>query len=53
MALSVGYEQFCESLRAGALSGGTLYDVAGVPDADTANRLMDEVRAYTKPPMVW
>jgi len=40
------YGPFAEKLAAGALPGGILYDVHGVPDGDAANRLMERVRAY-------
>lgn len=41
-----GHGEFARGLREHTLTGGVLYKVAGVPDADTANRLMDRVRAY-------
>ena len=41
----VGYEAFERALTAGRLLGGVFYHVSGVPDADTANRCMDRVRA--------
>jgi hypothetical protein len=42
----VGYEQFAALLQKHALPGGVMYQVTQVPDADTANRLMEKVRAY-------
>ena len=38
---------FRGALKARRLAGGILYNVAGAPDADEANRCMDEVRAYS------
>ncbi len=38
---------FCKALEAGRLAGGILYSVAGAPDADSANRCMEKVRAYS------
>ena len=47
LALSVEYEAFRAALGGGKLRGGVLYDVKGVPGADAANRLMDDVRAFS------
>lgn len=46
LLLSVTLPDFAAALDAHALTGGALYHVAGVPDAATANRLMERVRAY-------
>jgi hypothetical protein len=40
------YEAFAEGLGSHTLPGGVLYQVQNVPDADTANRLMERVREY-------
>ena len=40
------FEEFRQGLRDHTLTGGVLYQVANVPDTDTANRTMDAVRAY-------
>jgi hypothetical protein len=40
------YGRFVEKLRQHALVGGVFYQVMGAPNADVANRLMDEVRSY-------
>ena len=40
------YDEFSRALKKGTLPGGVLYRVMGVPDADRANHLMDEVRHY-------
>jgi len=46
LSASVGYGEFVTALEHHTLTGGVLYYVNGVPDADTANRLMERVRAY-------
>ena len=46
LLVGVGYEQFARALDEHRLIGGVLYGVGDVPDADTANRCMDKVRAY-------
>lgn len=46
LVIQAGFEPFVQRLRARALPGGVFYKVQGAPDVDTANRLMDEVRAY-------
>jgi hypothetical protein len=38
--------KFAERLDRHDLPGGVLYQVKKVPDADTANRLMEKVRSY-------
>jgi hypothetical protein len=40
------YETFDARLREHRLPGGVLYQVRDVPDIDTANRLMEQVRTY-------
>jgi len=40
------FAKFQEALKTHELIGGVLYKVTEAPDADTANRAMDEVRAY-------
>ena len=42
----VPHDDFVERLNQHALPGGVMYQVTGVPDASTANRLMEKVRAY-------
>jgi len=42
-------ERFTEKLTRGTLPGGVHYKVDGLPDVDTANRLMERVRAYRAP----
>ncbi|OHB75917.1 MAG: hypothetical protein A2W31_15675 [Planctomycetes bacterium RBG_16_64_10] len=39
------WEEITAALDHGGLTGGVLYRVQGVPDPDTANRLMDRIRA--------
>lgn len=46
VALFADYPPFVERLKRHTLPGGVLYQVRGVPDVATANRLMEEVRAY-------
>jgi hypothetical protein len=46
LVLSVDFGPFREALEGRRLTGGVFYKVRGVPDADTANRLMEKVRAY-------
>lgn len=46
LVTSVSWACFNEKLAARALPGGVLYKVTNAPDAATANRLMDQVRAY-------
>ena len=40
------FPEFAAALTTRRLLGGVLYKVRGVPDIDTANRLMDRVREY-------
>jgi len=40
------YPSFLERLQRRTLPGGVLYQVRNVPDIDTANRCMEQVRAY-------
>jgi hypothetical protein len=42
----VKHDDFRTRLAGHQLPGGVIYQVTGVPDADTANRLMERVRAY-------
>jgi len=44
--VQVQFPDFLASLETHCLPGGTLYNVLNVPDPDTANRMMDRVRAY-------
>ena len=46
LVVQVGFTDFLLALEAHRLPGGILYKVLGVPDSDTANRVMDRVRAY-------
>ena len=46
LVVGCGFEEFVGALRRQALTGGVLYHVAGAPDADAANRAMDEARAF-------
>ena len=46
LVVACGFDEFAAGLKARSLTGGVLYHVGGVPDADTANRTMDAVRAY-------
>jgi hypothetical protein len=46
LALFADYEKFVDRLKKHDLPGGVIYQVQNVPDADTANRLMEEVRSY-------
>jgi len=48
VALSVfaEFDQFVDRLNRHALPGGVLYQVTGVPDVDSANRCMEQVRRY-------
>lgn len=46
VSLFAPYEAFADRLHRHTLPGGVLYQVQNVPDTATANRLMDEVRAY-------
>ena len=42
----VKYHDFRDRLDRQQLPGGVIYQVTGVPDTATANRLMDRVREY-------
>jgi hypothetical protein len=46
LVVQVGFQDFQAALASRHLPGGILYKVVGVPDRDTANRVMDGVRAY-------
>jgi len=46
LVVRVGFPDFLAALAAHSLPGGILYKVQDVPDSDTANRVMDRVRAY-------
>jgi len=46
LVLSCPYHDFVMGLESRTLTGGVLYQVTDVPDATTANRIMDAVRAY-------
>ncbi|MGO8734047.1 MAG: hypothetical protein ACLQVM_14835 [Terriglobia bacterium] len=46
LVVQVNFPDFLLALEAHRLPGGILYKVLGVPDSDTANRMMDRVRAY-------
>ncbi len=46
LVVSCQRDEFTDALRKRRLIGGVLYKVADCPDASSANRLMDEVRAY-------
>ena len=46
LVVQVPCGKFRDSLERGRLAGGVLYHVSDVPDIDTANRLMDRVRAH-------
>lgn len=46
LSCNAPYEQFANRLRNRMLPGGVIYNVTDVPDVATANRLMEQVRAY-------
>ena len=46
LVLAVEYPRFVEKLNRHELVGGVFYKVGDAPDAATANRLMEKVRAY-------
>jgi hypothetical protein len=46
LAVSVPYGRFREALEGRRLVGGVLYNVGGLPDVETAKKLMDKVREY-------
>lgn len=45
LVVQTDYGRFIDALDAAGLSGGVFYQVSNVPDVDTANRLMERVRA--------
>ena len=47
LSVAVPYEQFLPALEARQLTGGVFYNVTGVPDAETARRVMERVRGYS------
>ena len=49
LLVTVGCDAFVDALESRRLPGGVFYNVTGVSDADTANRIMDSVRAYEPP----
>lgn len=46
LVVQADFEPFTQSVNQHRLPGGVLYKVSGAPDADTANRWMEKVRAY-------
>ncbi len=46
LAVFADYPAFCQRLARHDLPGGVMYQVKNVPDVATANRLMEQVRAY-------
>jgi len=44
--VGVPYADFTAALAAHTLTGGVLYHISGAPDIETANRVMEQVRAY-------
>jgi hypothetical protein len=46
IVFDVGFGEFCQALETHRLPGGVLYHVKDVPDVDSANRCMDQVRGY-------
>ena len=46
LQVSTGWHEFQSALAEHRLVGGVFYQVGGVPDADAANRCMDQVREY-------
>ena len=46
LIVDVLFPDFADAFERRALAGGTLYKIREVPDADTANRWMDKIRAY-------
>ena len=47
VVVRVEFPEFAAALQSHQLEGGVLYKVQRVPDMDTANRVMDQVRGYT------
>ncbi len=46
LTCSAPFEEFKARLESGKLPGGVFYQVTGAPDIETANRVMEKVRAY-------
>jgi hypothetical protein len=46
LVVQVDFPRFIDRLQRHALPGGVLYKVSALPDADTANRWMEKLRAY-------
>lgn len=46
LVVRADFPEFLAALEAHRLPGGVLYKVQDVPDPDTANRVMDQVRVY-------
>ena len=46
LIIEADFTTFARALKEHTLVGGALYKVSAVPDKDTANRVMDEVRDY-------
>jgi hypothetical protein len=46
LVLAVDYPRFVDKLNRRELVGGVFYKVSDAPDANTANRLMEKIRAY-------
>jgi len=46
LILACEFDEFVSALRSHTLTGGVLYRITGAPDAATANRTMEVVRAY-------
>lgn len=46
LVVNARYNDFVSCLEAKRLTGGVLYRISGVPNADTANFLMDRIRKY-------
>jgi hypothetical protein len=46
VVVNAPFPEFVAALEAHQLEGGVLYKVQNAPDVDTANRTMDQVRAY-------
>jgi len=46
LVVQADFDRFADRLRRRQLPGGVFYKIAGAPNADAANRIMEEVRAY-------
>ncbi|NQT15456.1 MAG: hypothetical protein HQ582_22050 [Planctomycetes bacterium] len=46
LVVQVGFDRFVEELDERRLPGGVFYKISGAGDAETANRLMERVRAW-------